>query len=160
MTGSRERAEDGVHDVFLKIWESRGDLGHIENVNAYLHRMAHNQAYSGFRRMARETLILEELRLESEGATAENTDTRIRHEEVKTLIDNLVKQLTPQQKQVFLFSRVQELKQQDIAKKMNISVSTVKNHLAAAMHFLREEVAKTYGSQAVAIYVLYGLYIS
>jgi RNA polymerase sigma-70 factor (family 1) len=157
MTASRETAEDTVHDVFLKIWENRENLRHIDNLNAYLHRMAHNRAYSGFRRMAKETLILAELRNETPEYDSGNSDTRIQHKEVKTLIHNLVKQLSPQQRQVFLLSREEGLRQDAIAGRMGISVSTVKNHLAAAIHFLRDEIGRTYGPQSIAIFVIFGL---
>lgn len=60
LTASREMAEDTVHDVFLKIWNNREPLAGINNMNAYLFRVCHNQAISGLRRMARETLILAE----------------------------------------------------------------------------------------------------
>lgn len=31
---SNEIAEDTVHDVFLKLWENRHNLKHIDNLNA------------------------------------------------------------------------------------------------------------------------------
>ena len=65
ITSSREMAEDTVHDVFLKIWNARQKLASIENMNAYLYRVCHNEAISGLRRMAKETLILAELQQES-----------------------------------------------------------------------------------------------
>ena len=158
MTGSKEAAEDTVHDVFLKIWEGRENLTTVNNINAYIHRMAHNQAYSGFRRMAKETLILAEIRQEMKQETGIEGEERVRHQEVRNLIRTLVDQLTPQQKQVFLLSREEGLRQDAIADKMNISVHTVKNHLAAAMRFLRDEVGRAYGPQAVAIFVIFDLF--
>ena len=158
MTESKEAAEDTVHDVFLKIWEGRENLTTVNNINSYIHRMAHNQAYSGFRRMAKETLILAEIRQEMKQETGVEGEERVRHQEVRNLIRTLVDQLTPQQKQVFLLSREEGLRQDAIADKMNISVHTVKNHLAAAMRFLRDEVGRAYGPQAVAIFVIFDLF--
>ena len=160
MTESRETAEDTVHDVFLKIWESRENLMHVDNFNAYLHRMAHNRAYSGFRRLAKETLILAEIKQNLSTETGHEGEERIHNQEVKNMIQGLVNQLTPQQKQVFIMSREEGLRQEAIAEKMHISVNTVKNHLAAAMRFLREEIGKNYGPQAIALYVIHQLYSS
>lgn len=170
MTDSRETAEDTVHDVFLKIWESRKKLPDIDNLNAYLHQMAHNRAYTGFRRMAKETLILAELKaeLENRNTTAfNNPDTtitdaeaRITSQEVRAMIKTLVDKLTPQQKQVYLLSRERGMRQDAIAAEMNISVNTVKNHLGLALRFLREELGQHYGPQAIAIFVLYNLYMN
>lgn len=154
---SREMAEDTVHDVFLKIWENREKLSQIDNLNAYLYRMAHNHAYTGFRRRAKETLILAELKKEQTGIVDFEGLDSIIHKEVREFIQEAIGKLTPQQKLVFLMSRRDGLKHEEIAQKLNISIFTVKNHMVEALRFLREEVGRSYGSNAIALYVLYGL---
>ena len=57
ITGSRELAEDVVQDVFLKIWTHRSNLHEVENFNAYLFRMSHNQVMNGLKRMNLESSI-------------------------------------------------------------------------------------------------------
>src|SRR5262249_27736664 len=59
---SREVAEDAVQEIFLKLWSIRETLPAINNINAYLHRMAHNYAYHGFRQLAKEELMLDYLK--------------------------------------------------------------------------------------------------
>ncbi len=157
ITGSSETAEDIVHDVFLKIWLNRKKLPQINNFNAYLYRMMFNQAYTGFQRMAKETLILAELQKEQGKGPLFEGEDRIIQKEVKQLIKEAVDKLTPQQKLVFIMSRQDGLRHEEIAQQLNISVYTVKNHIAYALRFLREEISRSYGSQAVAFYVFYGL---
>lgn len=156
ITKSREIAEDTVHDVFLKIWANRESLTDIENFSAYLNRMAQNHAYTGFRRLAKESLILAEL--------CRETDTDNNHpgqvlmaKEVKAFIQETIEKLTPQQKLVFLLSRQEGLKQEEIADRLNISISTVKTHMGDALRYLRDELGKSYGSQAIALFVIYNL---
>lgn len=156
-SSSKETAEDTVHDVFLKIWENREKLTQVDNINAYLYRMAHNHAYTGFQRMAKETLILAALQKDQDTGSGLEGEDRLVHKEVRDFIQNAVNKLTPQQKLVFLMSRNEGLKHEEIAQKLHISIFTVKNHVADALRFLREEVGRSYGSKAVALYVLYNL---
>lgn len=153
---SPEVAEDTVHDVFLKLWEIRDRLPDIRSLNAYLFRMAHNHAISGFRRMARETLILATLRNDNLAAL-EDVDI-LTQKEVRSFIQQAIDHLTPQQRKVFLLSRQEGLKHEAIAEKMGLSVNTVRAHLGEALKFLREEINKRYGPAAVAILIIYQIF--
>jgi RNA polymerase sigma-70 factor (ECF subfamily) len=154
ITESKEIAEDTVHDVFLKIWINKESLPEILNLNAYLYRMAHNHAYNGFRRMAKETLVMAELERQAGYETSDPNDKLIR-KEVRKFIHDAVNKLTPQQKEVFRMSREEGLKQEEIAQRLNISIFTVKKHLTDALNYLRKEISHSYGSQAIAFYVIY-----
>ena len=158
ITESKETAEDAVHDVFLKIWINKESLPEILNLNAYLYRMAHNHAYNGFRRMAKETLVMAELERQS-GYETSNPDDKLLRKEVRKFIQDAVNKLTPQQKEVFRMSREEGLKQEEIAQRLNISIFTVKKHLTDALNYLRKEISHSYGSQAAALYVIYYLAI-
>jgi RNA polymerase sigma-70 factor (family 1) len=150
---SRESAEDAVHDVFLKIWDGREKLPEVRNFGAYLFRTARNHAISGFRRMAKETLILAELG--NEPVPTLHTIDPITQKEIRTFIQEAVAKLSPQQRKVFMLSRHDGLRHEEISEKLGISIHTVRAHLGEALRFLREEIGRSYGSQAVAIYVIY-----
>jgi len=160
LSRSNEIAEDTVHDVFLKLWENRSSLHQIENLNAYLYRMAHNKAYTGFQRRAKETLILAVLEKEQSGIYQGGTDDGITTKEVRAFIQQAVEKLTPRQKKVFLLSRQEGLTLEEIAHTLHISPNTAKNHLVEALRLLREEINSTYGASAIAIYVIYNLTLS
>jgi len=156
ITASQEMAEDTVHDVFLKIWNIRDRLAGIENMNAYLYRLCHNQAISGLRRMAKETLILSELQQETIPFLPDIDPASQR--EIRTYIQQAVNKLSPQQRKIFLLSRHDGLKHKQIADKLGVSINTVKTHLAQALRFLREEIGQQYGLQATVIWILYLLF--
>lgn len=155
ITDSREAAEDTVHDVFLRLWEGRTSLPSIERLSPYLYRMCHNRAISGLRRMAKETLILAELRQEGLPLIPDADPTS--QKEVLKFIQRAVDQLSPQQRKVFMLSRQDGLKHEEIADRLGISVNTVRTHLGAALRFLREEIGRAYGPMATAIWVVYQL---
>lgn len=158
ITASGEIAEDTIQDIFLKLWSVRETLPAIGNINAYLHRMAHNYAYHGFRRLAKETLLLDHLRKQENSNTC-NPAQELLSKEVAAYIQVLVDRLTPQQRKVFLLSREGGLKQEEIASRLNVSISTVKKHMVDALSFLREEIRQNYSLYAVALFVIYRLYL-
>ena len=42
---TQEEGEDLAQDVFVKLWQNRLSFAHVENLNAYLYRMAKNTLY-------------------------------------------------------------------------------------------------------------------
>lgn len=156
MSDSKETAEDNVHDIFLKIWTNRSTLPDIQNLNAYLYRMAHNHAFNGLRKMATESLVLAAIQ---QGGTAqpEEPDMSFGRKEVRRFIHEAVTQLTPKQREVFLLSREFGLKQEEIAQRLGISILTVKAHLTDALNYLRTEITTHYGTYSVAVLVLWNL---
>lgn len=149
---SPEAAEDAVHDVFLKVWENRTQFTEVENFNSYLYRMAYNHAVNGFRRMAKQTLILAELSKEN---TSFQTADPLSQKEIRNSIREAVAKLSPQQRKVFLLNRRDGLRHKEIADELGISVNTVRSHLQEATKLLRTEIGRTYGPLAIAIFVLY-----
>ena len=158
ITGSNETAEDIVHDVFLKLWLQKERLPEIQQLNAYLFKMSHNAALNGLRRLAKRTLVMTEL-AKSVNQESSNPDDKLVRKEVLQLIHNAVGKLTPQQKEVFKLSREEGMKQEDIAKRLNISIFTVKRHLTDALKHLRTEIAASYGSKAVVLFIIFSLSI-
>jgi RNA polymerase sigma-70 factor (family 1) len=154
ITESSEAAEDTVHDVFLKLWMGREKLQGIENLHSYLYRMSHNHAVTGLRRMAKETLILAELKKEVEPIA--DVDP-VSQKEIRKSIQRAVDQLSPQQRKVFLHSREDGMRHEQIAEELGISVNTVRTHLAKALEFLRAELSHKYGPLSAAIIVLHKL---
>jgi RNA polymerase sigma-70 factor (family 1) len=156
ITASKEAAEDAVHDVFLKIWQHRAKLHTIDNLNAYIFRMAHNHACNVLKRAAKEVLVMAELE-KADPLNHENPAQSLARKEIRQFIHEAVNRLTPQQKQVFLLSRENGLKQEEIAAQLNISILTVKKHLTNALSQLRQDIDRSYGSAAVAVFVLFSL---
>ncbi|MGC4103891.1 sigma-70 family RNA polymerase sigma factor [Ferruginibacter sp.] len=144
---------------FLKLWLHRDRLKEIQQLNAYLFKMAQNTAFNGLRSLAKRTLLTTELDKATVPESG-NPDDKLVRKEVLQLIHNAVGKLTPQQKEVFKMSREEGLKQEDIAKRLGISIFTVKRHLTDALNHLRKEITETYGSKAVALCVILSLSLS
>ena len=59
-------AEELAQDVFMRIWESREQLGAVESFNSYVYRMAKNMALNYLRRKYVEESYQEEYEGETE----------------------------------------------------------------------------------------------
>lgn len=140
ITGSTDIAEDTLQEIFFKIWRDRARLPGIENFNAYLHRMAQNHAYSGFRTMIKEELALSALK-NSDLPAPVHPEQLLLSKETRCRIQDAVNRLPPQQKAVFILSKEMGLKQEAIAQQLGISVLTVKKHLTIVLKVLREEIS-------------------
>ena len=155
VTRSRELADDAVQEIFLKIWTMRQKLPAIENMQAYLHRMAHNQALKGFQAVAREGLVEDRLARQTSADGA--ADDGLLSKEIQLYIHRLIDQLTPSQRRVFLLSREEGLRQQEIAERLGLNLVTVKRHMVDALKAIRDGLAQNYGAQAVVLYIIFRL---
>lgn len=133
---SRPLTQEIVQDVFLKIWINRASLSNIESFKAYLFVVARNHAFNCLKQLAREnnrkkewvTSVLQDASYSSDD-TAEI--------DAGALVDEAVDLLPPQQKKVYTLSRRDGLKQEEIARELNVSLETVKKHMVLALRFIR-----------------------
>lgn len=143
LTQSELKAEDIVQDVFLKIWQNREHIAGADNFNAYVFRMAQNHAIDQLRKLSREIAIVNEFQ-ENGKHISGDPEVMLLNKEIRQKIQEAVAQLPAQQKKVFVLHREQGLRHEEIAKEMNLSVSTVQNHLFRAVTNIRNYLATTY----------------
>ena len=154
ITGSETKAEDTVQEIFLRIWQQRSGLSAINNFNAYIFRMCRNYAIDQLRKLSRETLLHSSL-LE-QGALVDNgADDALLKKEIRQKLREAVAQLPAKQQRVFELHKEQGLKIQEIAQELNLSVSTVQNHLFRAVGNIRQYLNTTYPD--ISLYLILAL---
>lgn len=137
----REMAEDTVQQVFLKLWEKRSTITSIQNIESYLFIAARNEIYNVFRRQqVSETYreFVRELFAEEPGSPE---DLLIMRQQA-LILETAVSNLPERQQQAFRLSREKGLRHAEIAEIMNISVSTVKEHIAGATRHIKTYLSK------------------
>src|SRR5688572_23770248 len=139
-TGSPEMAEDIIQDIFLRLWKNRETLPEIGRFGAYIYQMARNQVINSLKRMAKETLILDEL-VKTREAVRTDAEDRLNVQEVNKHLLTALEKLTPRQKLVYTLSRDKGLKHDEIARFLGISPSTVNNHLIEALRLIRQQLS-------------------
>jgi RNA polymerase sigma-70 factor (ECF subfamily) len=133
---SKEIAEELVADIFVKIWFAREMLNDVENVDAFLHRMAVNKALDFMKMAARERNLrnLLQAHMQNEASTL---DQPYEFKEYRQQIDQCMQLLTRQQQLVISLSREEGLTHDQIATRLQLSPHTVKNHIVTALKQLR-----------------------
>lgn len=144
ITKSENKAEDLVQDVFMKIWQTRDTLSTIDNLNAYIFKIAQNAAVDQLRKMAKDILLITETLTDNETTDSESPSELLLNKELRELIDDAIKQLPAQQKRIFIMRWMEGLSHEEIAQKMNISISTAQNHMRQALINLRSYLLTHY----------------
>lgn len=138
ITKSKSIAEEATLDIFMKIWNGRALLPEIRNFDAFLYRILQNSAIDYLRKAKRNRLQQMEIWTDMENLlTAPQADEKILHTEIETTIRKVIDRLSPQRRQAFYLSREEDLSYDQIAHKMNLSRNTVRNHVSAALDFIR-----------------------
>lgn len=133
ITHSKTIAEDITQEVFLKVWQNRMEMVAVENINALLFRIAQNRTIDILRKSAREVLATSlHVELESQDNSPEPLDLLI-HDELKNRLSEAVNQLPPQQRKIYTLYKEQGIQQDEIAKQLHLSRSTIQSHMKLAM---------------------------
>jgi RNA polymerase sigma-70 factor, ECF subfamily len=135
-----EDAEEIVQEVFIKIWESRGNIDVYASFESFLFTVAYNATMSLLRKRVSETKSREYLKSLQQIDSAEQVIDEIQFKELNHKVQSLLKQLTPRQKEIYLLSRDEGLTHKEIAQKLNISESTVNNHLVTTLKYLKSHI--------------------
>lgn len=131
-------AEEVVMDVFLKLWEGRNKLDHIDNLTTYLFVAVRNTCHNYLRKESPQVIKSFddiEVTLERYEATPED---KFISEEMLDKLNAVVQDLPPKCKLVFKLLREEGLSRKDTAKVLGISVNTVDNQVAIAVRKIGE----------------------
>jgi RNA polymerase sigma factor (sigma-70 family) len=141
LVGNREDARDALQETFVKCWRNRGSLGQIDNLKAWIFRIALNTGRdlrtSAWRRH-RQPL--------AEGGTMlaakeRSVHVRVEREEEVTRVRAALFDLRPEEQEVFLLRQNGELTYEAIAEAIGIPVGTVKTRMRLAIEKLRIALA-------------------
>jgi RNA polymerase sigma-70 factor (ECF subfamily) len=155
MTRSTDIAEEIVQEVFVTLWVKRKLIAIAKKPEGYVFTILHNCIYAHFRKLVLERQLKSKMS-QAEEQSENRVETLLLEKESKTIIENVISQLPPQQKLIYRLSRQQRLSREKIALELKISPNTVKNHLSAAMDYLRTYLKK---SLSVLIWAITGMHL-
>lgn len=135
---SREAAEEIVSDSFVRIWEKRGAILEIQNLEVYLFVMVKNACINHC-----EKYSVVHLQLDADGNTElyDNSNNGQRQLELKELAHRLhmaVEQLPDQCRLVFKLVKEDGLKFHEVAEILGISQRTVETQIYRAVKKLKK----------------------
>jgi RNA polymerase sigma-70 factor (ECF subfamily) len=131
IVGNREDAFDLSQDVFLKAYQNIRKLDDISRFGPWLFRIAHNEAYSMFRKKRPEV---------PESELPERATAHAFPMEMSLAVTSALERLTPEQKETVVLKVYQGFKFDEIAEILSTPVSTVKSRLYTALDLLKVEL--------------------
>lgn len=133
-TKSAARSQEITQDIFLKVWGKRSDLTEVREFKNFLFILSRNEIISAMRKKLMD--------VSGHDPLDRPEDTLIPHlqleyKESYSRFLAAMEKLPPTRKIIFKMSRMEGLKYEEIARKMNLSKNTVKEHIVLALSFVR-----------------------
>ena len=135
--GNGDVASDMAQDVFMKVWEKRGQLSN-HNLKSLLYKMANDLVISNYRKDI--TRLDFEQSITVQNDIHLSPEEELAFEELASSYAKALEQMPETQRVVFLMSRNDELKYSEIADRLVISVKAVEKRMSAALQYLRNEL--------------------
>ena len=133
-------SEDIVQESYAALWEKLQEGAHILNRKSYLYMMVRNRCLDHLRKKGIPTESLkpyDTYGIIDDDDAQERAQTEAR---MWTAIDSLPEKC----REVFILSKRDGLKYEEIAEELNLSVNTVRNQISKALKVLKEGVHKLY----------------
>jgi RNA polymerase sigma-70 factor (ECF subfamily) len=136
---SEEDAQDIVQGIFVTLWRNRHRVKVEETLAPYLFTALKYAIIKLVYRRAQKGKLLPLSILDLEKYTTDISPA-FEYKELKASIDNEVAGLPDRMRQIYQLSRVQHLRNAEIAELLNISEQTVKNTLSVTLKRLRSKL--------------------
>jgi RNA polymerase sigma-70 factor (ECF subfamily) len=132
--GDAAPAQEVVNDVYLRLWQDAERIVIHSSLRSYLYRSVVNRCLNELDKSKRDQRRQDEAgrRIDPAVEWKEMEDN-----ELRLRLYQAIDQLPEQCRKVFRMSRFEEMKQQEIADRLGISIKTVKNHITHALQQLR-----------------------
>ncbi|SFC36862.1 RNA polymerase sigma-70 factor, ECF subfamily [Parapedobacter composti] len=140
-THSDADAEEIVQDTFMTLWFNKGMLATIQHPRNYIYTVARNKTLNHLQRIARSEVMMEQV-----WANMQWQDSPVEElldaKECGELLNRALAKLPDQRQAIFNLSRVEGLSHEEIAAKVGLSKSRVKNIIVDTLKYLRLHLSK------------------
>ena len=147
IVGDRERAEDLVQEVFVRVYRHLGRFDRSKKFSTWIYTIASNLAKNELRNRSRNPLVLftsmtkgwedEERPLEFEDPSS-RPDDLFRKRHVRALVESSVAQLPSHHREVFILREIEGRSYEEIAEVTQCNLGTVKSRLNRARNSFAE----------------------
>lgn len=138
-TKSVEDAEEIVQDVFVRLWNNRGNIRQEETLQSLLFIMSKHSLINAYRSTVNSPVYEDYTNCLSELST-DDTHYRLEYHEFVSQLKAALKELPETQRKVIELSRFHDLSNKEIAEQLSLSEQTIKNQLSLGLKTLREKL--------------------
>lgn len=146
-----DMANDALQNIFFKLWESRHDVNISVNLKNYIFTMTKNHIYNIIRHqntvIEHNYLLLQSVNEHKDEEIHQN----IERDEMMEAFHKAINQLPPQKREICQYKMEGKLSNGEIAKNMNLSVSSIKQHYSQSIKILRMQLK--YFASLIIIYM-------
>lgn len=134
-------AKDLLQNVFLRFWEKREEIDIHTSLNAYLYKAVQNECLNHIR-VQRATSVMDKDNEDHKNNIAGDTNpySELAMLEIEQITENTIEEMPDQCKSIFRLSRIDGLKNQEIADRLEISVRTVETQIYRALKILKNKL--------------------
>ena len=138
LTIDKELLKDCIHDIFVKLYTKKDELGTIDNLKSYLFISLKNKLCDELRKR----MYMSDTAIEDVNAVAPTDveDDYMEEEQRKnefSLVKRLLDQLSPRQREALTLYYIEEKKYEDICEIMNMNYQSVRNLMHRGLTKLR-----------------------
>lgn len=131
--GDSDLATDIAQETFMKLWEKQLDKS-PEDVVALLYKMAKDTFISRYRKQKLEQTF--KMKLPEPQLSLSPAD-ELYYSELESLYEKALNSMPDTQREVFLMSRMDDLKYSEIADRLGLSIKAIEKRMSSALNYLR-----------------------
>jgi RNA polymerase sigma-70 factor (ECF subfamily) len=142
ITGEKSLSQDLVHEVFIKFWENRNNI-EGNSYGALLFKMTRNMCFNYLKHLK----VVENKNIDLKNSWQWEELYRIEfikddpylliEKEFEEQFREIVNDLPDRCREVFILSRVDGMKNREIATELNLSLKAIEKHISYALRILR-----------------------
>jgi RNA polymerase sigma-70 factor, ECF subfamily len=137
IVGDENVAEEMVQNVFFKLWDRSEKINIQSSIAAYLYRAVYNESCNYLKHQKVKQGFLNYSKHAMSNISTEKASKKVLVTELEQRIKNALNDLPEQCRTVFQLSRFEELKYQQIADTLGISIKTVEAQMGKALRIMR-----------------------
>jgi len=138
LLGNHESAKDVLQELFLKLWEKRGELRNLSSIDAFACTVLKNKCLDKIR-LQKPAVDLDILKTQGN-----NPDAAFDHSEGVSEIRKLMQMLPERQRIIMQMRDIDCCTFEEIALLLDTTVNNVRVQLSVARKWVKEELIKVY----------------
>jgi len=136
----KDACTDIVHDIFISIWNKRHEL----EVMSFRHYLTHATRYRVYKMLNHgkrgKIVAINVWNEQDAGISLNSGEDKLEYGDLEQKVNHYLGQLPKRCREIFLLSRKDNLSNDEIAARLDVSKRTVENQLTHALHHLRNNI--------------------